>query len=95
MRIKLEALPFQKHGIIKGTVRLISEDAVAVEGRNTQTVYRSRIELGERKLRKVPKTFRLIPGLTGSADITVGKRRIITYFIYPLVRAFDTRFREP
>ncbi len=61
----------------------------------TKTVYRSRIELGERNLRNVPETFRLTSGLTGSADITVGKRRIITYFIYPLIRAFDSSFREP
>ena len=29
------------------------------------------------------------------ADITVGKRKIITYFVYPLVRAFDSSFKEP
>jgi len=95
VRIKLDALPFQKHGVIEGRVRLISEDAVAIEGRSTETVYRSRIELKDRKLREVPSTFRLTPGLTGSADITVGKRRIITYFIYPLIRAFSSSFREP
>ncbi|MBT3786901.1 MAG: HlyD family type I secretion periplasmic adaptor subunit [Alphaproteobacteria bacterium] len=95
VRVKLEALPFQKHGIIEGVVRLISEDAVATEGRAAETVYRSRIELKERKLREVPESFRLTPGLTGSADITVGKRKIITYFVYPLVRAFDSSFKEP
>lgn len=96
VRIKLDALPFQKHGVIEGRVRLISEDAVDTgRGGATETVYRSRIELLEPKLRDVPDSFRLTPGLTGSADITVGKRRIITYFIYPLVRAFDSSFREP
>ena len=96
VRIKLDALPFQKHGIIEGRVRQISDDAVPAGGNDpTQTVYRTRIELGEKMLRDVPDSFRLTPGLTGSADITVGKRRIITYFIYPLVRALDSSFREP
>lgn len=95
VRIKLEALPFQKHGIIEGEVRFISEDAVAADDRGSQSVYRTRIKLGEHKLRDVPSTFRLTPGHTGSADITVGKRRIITYFIYPIMRAFDSSFREP
>lgn len=96
VRIKLDALPFQKHGVIEGRVRLISEDAVDTgKGGAAETIYRSRIELMDRKLRDVPESFRLTPGLTGSADITVGKRRIITYFIYPLVRAFDSSFREP
>lgn len=95
VRIKLDALPFQKHGTLTGRVRLISEDAVAVQGRAAETVYRTRIELTGRDLRVVPDTFRLSAGLTGSADITVGERRIITYFIYPLIRAVDTSFREP
>ncbi|MBT3700163.1 MAG: HlyD family type I secretion periplasmic adaptor subunit, partial [Alphaproteobacteria bacterium] len=84
-----------KHGIIKGRVRFISEDAVQTEGREARSVYRARVELLNRDLREVPDSFRLTPGLTGSADITVGKRRIITYFIYPLVRAFDSSFKEP
>lgn len=95
VRIKLDALPFQKHGSIEGRVRLISEDAVQLEGNTTKTVYRSRIEILAKNLRDVPSSFRLTPGLTGSADITVGKRRIITYFVYPLMRAFDSSFREP
>jgi hemolysin D len=95
VRVKLDALPFQKHGIIEGRVRFISEDAVQTEDREGRSVYRSRVELMNIDLRKVPDSFRLTPGLTGSADITVGKRRIITYFIYPLVRAFDSSFKEP
>ncbi|NQU56604.1 MAG: HlyD family type I secretion periplasmic adaptor subunit, partial [Rhodospirillales bacterium] len=95
VRIKLDALPFQKHGSIEGRVRLISEDAVHLDGNTSQTVYRSRIEIVSKNLREVPGSFRLTPGLTGSADITVGKRKIITYFIYPLIRAFDTSFHEP
>jgi len=95
VRIKLDALPFQKHGSIEGRVRLISEDAVHIDGNTSQTVYRSRIEIVSKNLREVPGSFRLTPGLTGSADITVGKRKIITYFIYPLIRAFDTSFHEP
>ena len=95
VRVKLDALPFQKHGSIEGRVRLISEDAVESDSGAAETVYRSRIELVNKNLREVPGSFRLTPGLTGSADITVGKRRIITYFIYPLIRAFDSSFREP
>ncbi len=35
----------------------------------------ARIEVDEKKLRAVPKTFRLTPGPTGSADIMVDKRK--------------------
>ena len=43
----------------------------------------------------VPEGFRLIPGMQISAHIKVGKRVLITYFIYPIIRTVDTSFREP
>ncbi len=95
VRVKLDALPFQKHGIVEGKVRLISEDAIESDDPNANSVYRARIEILDKKLREVPDSFRFTPGLTGSADITVGKRKIITYFIYPLVRAMESSFHEP
>ncbi|MBT4890589.1 MAG: HlyD family type I secretion periplasmic adaptor subunit [Rhodospirillales bacterium] len=94
VRIKLDALPFQKHGIVEGKVRLISEDAVESESSDSGSIYRARIEIQEKKWREVPDSFRFTPGLSGSADITVGKRKIITYFIYPLIRAMESSFHE-
>lgn len=96
VRIKLDALPFQKHGMLEGAVTYLSEDTVQVEGdAGSRPVYRSKIELTQTDLRDVPKTFRLMPGITGSAEIKVGKRRLITYFIYPILRSISTSFREP
>jgi len=96
-RIKLDALPFQKHGTIEGAVRLISEDAEqSPDGLGSvKTIYRSRIEITHNNLRNIPKSFRFASGLTGTSEIMVGKSRVINYFIYPLVRALDTSFREP
>lgn len=96
VRIKLEAFPFQKHGVINGTVKIISEDAMIqkVQG-HEQAYYSCRIEITRVALDNVPDDFRLQPGMNVTAEIMVGKRRVISYFLYPLIRALDESMREP
>jgi HlyD family secretion protein len=36
-----------------------------------------------------------MPGMTATAEIKVGKRRVIQYFLYPLIRYMDEWGREP
>lgn len=96
VRVKLDALPFQKYGILEGVVTLISEDTVETEGSGEGgPAYQTKVELKKLDLRNVPANFRLIPGMSGTAEITVGRKRVITYFFYPIAKAFDQSFREP
>lgn len=106
VRIKLDAFPFQRHDTLPGTVRVVSEDSFqrnvdatpadrhpdeqAVEG-----YYRTRINLLSTELRNVPAGFRLMPGMKVRAEIKVGKRSVISYFLYPVIRALDESLREP
>jgi HlyD family type I secretion membrane fusion protein len=96
-RIKLEAFPFQKHGVVEGVVTSVSEDAFSKDSPqgSPQINYRARIEIVKTELREVPKDFRLIPGMTLTAEVKVGKRRIISYLLYPVIRALDESMREP
>ncbi len=97
-RIKLDAYPFQKHGTLEGTVRTISEDAFTEKDKEKPQpppFYRSRIVLAPPELRAVPATFRLIPGMTVSAEIKAGERTVLSYFLYPLLRGLDESIREP
>jgi HlyD family secretion protein len=104
-RIKLDAFPFQRHGTLPGQVRVISEDASAGnisseagnrgEMQQADSFYRTRIEILATKLRDVPDGFRLMPGMKVRTEIKIGKRSIITYFLYPIIRAFDESLREP
>ncbi|CAK0755695.1 hypothetical protein CCP2SC5_2110005 [Azospirillaceae bacterium] len=95
-RVKLEAYPFQRHGILPGEVRSISPCAFQREAQNGGGVYyRVRVTLRSTELRAVPSTTRLTPGLVTTAEIQVGRRSIISYFLYPLFRALDESIREP
>ncbi len=105
-RVKLDAFPFQRHDTLPGQVRVISEDAfqrnnpevlvdVAPDKGASQTFYRTRIGLLSTTLRNVPEGFRLMPGMKVRAEIKVGRRSVISYFLYPIIRAFDESMREP
>jgi HlyD family secretion protein len=97
--VKLDAFPFQEHGTIDGKVRTISEDAFRREqvrpGDGTDAYYLSRVGIGAAKLKKLPAGARLLPGMTLTAEIVVGKRSVMSYLLWPLTKAMDESIREP
>ena len=96
VKIQLSALPAQKHGELKGKIIYISADTVDkdVDGKSGN-FYRARAKIIESNLKDTPPGFNLMPGMKVSGKIRVGKRRLITYFIYPLVRTLGNSFAEP
>jgi HlyD family secretion protein len=38
---------------------------------------------------------RLLPGMTVTAEIVVGKRSVMSYLLWPLTKALDESIREP
>jgi HlyD family secretion protein len=104
-RVKLDAFPFQRHETLPGKVRVISEDSFRLNDRGESleqspsevedAFYRTRISLLSTQLRNVPAGFRLMPGMKVRAEIKVGKRSVISYFLYPIIRIFDESLREP
>ncbi len=102
VRIKFDAFPFQRHGTVEGRVRVISGD-VFRRGQGgeraapdePEVYYLVLVTLPKVKLRAVPADFRLIPGMTLTAEIKVGTRSVISYLVYPLIKAFDESIREP
>lgn len=96
-RIKFNAFPFQKHGTAEGQVRVISEDIFAPDPKTpgAPAFYRVRLALGALALRDLPPDFHLMPGMGLQAEIKTGRRSVISYFLYPLLRGFDESFHEP
>jgi HlyD family secretion protein len=103
VRVKLDALPFQRHGTIDGTLRVITENSFQPDRNRTgdnkpdgqPAFFRGRVALAPLALHDVPADFRLIPGMTTTAEIKVGRRTIISYLLDPVVRLFDEGLREP
>lgn len=97
--LKLDAFPFQKHGALEAHIRTISEDAFRRDSpalaAGTQTYYISRVAFGDAKLRHLPDKFRLLPGMTVTAEVVVGKRSVLSYLLWPLTKALNESIREP
>ena len=45
------------------------------------TYYKARCSIDQLKFRKVPENFRLIPGMTLSADMNIGSRSVAAYLL--------------
>ncbi|MBK8173742.1 MAG: HlyD family type I secretion periplasmic adaptor subunit [Rhodospirillales bacterium] len=97
VEIKLDAYRFLEHGTAKGEVRAISEGSFAKDDNNQPRppYFRANVTLKDIHLRDVPETFRLIPGMTLTGDIIVGKRSIISYIIEGALRTGSEAMREP
>ena len=57
--------------------------------------YKARIALTEVNLNAVPDSFRLVPGMTLTADIQVGSRSVFMYMWRGVIRGVDEAMREP
>ena len=96
VKIQLNALPAQKHGELKGKLIYVSADTIDkdVDG-NPGNFYRARAQITENELKDTPPGFNIMPGMKVSGKFRVGKRKLITYFIYPLIRTLGNSFAEP
>jgi HlyD family type I secretion membrane fusion protein len=98
VRLKLAAFPFQRHGFLDGVVRMVSPDAFVQEraaGADGDVHYKARIRLTSTRLKDVDEHFRLLPGMTLTAEILVGKRRVASYLLEPILGAAHEAMSEP
>lgn len=98
VHLKLDAYPFQKHGTLDAKVRTISEDAFRRDPSaksGADAYYLSRISLDKTTLKNMIESSRLLPGMTLSAEIVVGKRSVISYLAWPLTKGMNEAIREP
>ena len=94
--VKLDAMPFQEFGGLDGELIYISNDTFNESLSGDKGVfYRGRVKVQDVRQSKMPKDFVLSQGMMASADIMVGKRPLISYFTYPIMKAFEESFNEP
>ena len=85
--IKIDTFDFQKYGLLHGTVKHIADDAI--EDEKLGPVYEITIDPKETTLRVEGKELTINPGMSVTAELKVGKRRVIEFFIYPMIKYLD------
>ena len=92
VEIKIDSFPFTKYGTLKGKVRNISGDAVQDE--KLGLVFNARLTLSDNKIKADGQIIRLKPGMSVTAEIKTGKRRIIEYLLSPVMKYLNESMRE-
>ncbi len=90
--VKIETFPYTKYGTVPATVAHVSDDAISDEKKGL--VYAARVRLGRAAIRVEDRMVKLSPGMAVTAEIKTGQRRVIEYFLSPLLQYKDESLRE-
>lgn len=90
--IKIETFPYTKYGIIHGEVKHVSCDAINDEKRGL--IYSSRVKMERTTVPVENKLVNLTSGMAVTVEIKTNKRRVIEYFLTPLLQYGSESLRE-
>jgi len=90
--LKVESFPYTRFGLLSGTVRSVSRDAVQNE--ETGSVYPIRVTMNEDRILVGDNWQRLEPGMNVTVEVKTGQRRLIEFFLAPFLRYQNESFRE-
>lgn len=86
-KIKIDTFNFQKYGFFEGKV--INVGNFSIDDEKLGAVYEVKIEPNGKTLTIEGKQRYLEAGMSVTAEIKVGKRRVIEFFIYPIIKYLD------
>jgi hemolysin D len=102
VRLKLTAYPFQKYGMLEGTVKTISADASGRDDNANasraeparEPAFRALIELNQQVLAQTEQRLPLSAGMQVSAEIVQGRRTVLEYLLSPVRRVVSEAAME-
>jgi HlyD family secretion protein len=95
--LNIDAFNASEHGTAEGKVLWVSDGAFTTSDDNqvVEAYYKARCSIDRTDFRGVPANFRLIPGMTLTGDIKVGKRSVAMYLLGGMIRGISQSMREP
>lgn len=101
VKVKLQAYPFQKYGLLEGVVEVISADSsandpqkAAAMGQSPQS-YKAMVKLAKQELSTASgETLKLAPGMVVQAEIHQGRRTVLEYLLSPVQKVTQEAARE-
>jgi hemolysin D len=92
VEVKVETFAFTKYGTIAGEVVHVSSDAIQDE--KLGLIFAARVRLRDDRIVVDGRPVRLSPGMAVTVEIKTGRRRVIEYFLGPLLQYADESLRE-
>jgi len=90
--LKFETFQYTKYGTIHAKVTSVSHDAINDEKRGL--IYSMRVKMEQASINIDGTPVSLSPGMAVSVEVKTGKRRVIEYFLSPLMQHADESLRE-
>lgn len=104
VKVKLSAYPFQKYGMIDGTVIHVGPDTAdgssAPEKPGEEAMplpglrYKALVKLDTQHLETDDRKMRLTPGMEAMVEIHQGRRTVMEYLLSPVQKAWQEAGRE-
>ncbi len=85
--VKIDTFDFQKYGSVDGEVDHVAKDSIEKEGQDI--IFEVYIKMLDKFLIVEGKEVPVSSGMSLTAEIKVEKRKIIEFFIYPIVKYLD------
>ncbi|HET7875520.1 MAG TPA: HlyD family type I secretion periplasmic adaptor subunit [Methylomirabilota bacterium] len=92
VEVKIDTFPFTRYGTIPGRITVVSRDAVQQE--KGALVYAARATLDRASIQVDGRAVPLLAGMAVSAEIKTGERRLIEFFLSPVLRSARESLRE-
>lgn len=89
---KVESFPFTRYGTIEGSLMTVSHDAVPLE--KGGLVFAARVALDRSTMQVEGTEVNLSPGMAVTVEIKTGTRRLLEFFLSPLLRGVQEAARE-
>lgn len=92
VEVKLESFPFTRYGLLEGEVLNVSADALQDDALGL--VYAMRASLKQSHIMVGQTRAPLSPGMAATAEIKIGERAIIDFFLSPLRKSAGDALKE-
>ncbi|RZU46745.1 hemolysin D [Fluviicoccus keumensis] len=90
--IKIQTFSYTKYGLIHGTVTSVSSDAINDDKKGL--IYSARVRMAKRSMNIDGRTVNLTPGMAVTVEVKTGQRRLIEFFLNPLLQVRHDSLRE-
>ncbi|HEX4880023.1 MAG TPA: hemolysin secretion protein D, partial [Limnobacter sp.] len=88
----VETFQYTKYGTVPATVTSVSHDAINDEKRGL--IYSTRVKMARSSIWVDGAEVKFSPGMAVSVEIKTGERRVIEYFLTPLIQSGSESLRE-
>lgn len=100
VKVKVSAYPFERYGMLDGTVARVGPDASEPMARQDDSVapseasYKAIVHLRGQQLEAYGRRLKLVPGMQVVAEVHHGKRTVLEYLLSPVAKTLSESGRE-